>query len=131
MGASLSLQSIRIVGAPAFILHQKIQKMVKCTWVVPDKVQRAVKWLCVHGPGVKVLVLLGVLFDVCLFARRLVSHLLQMLLHFAHVILLRSQLISLSPHHINHSATSKSSVYITDLKPVAIARVYQLTSGTP
>jgi len=49
-------QSIRIVGASAcviFILHQKIQKMAKCTfcyqltWVVRDKVQRAVKWLCV------------------------------------------------------------------------------------
>jgi len=49
-------QSIQIVGASAyaiFILLQKIQKMVKCTFwyrltrVVPDKVQRAVKWLCV------------------------------------------------------------------------------------
>jgi len=36
-----------------FILHQKIQKMAKCTFwyqltrVVPDKVQRVVKWLCV------------------------------------------------------------------------------------
>jgi len=36
-----------------FILHQKIQKMVKCTFwyqltrVVPDKVQRAVKCVCV------------------------------------------------------------------------------------
>jgi len=48
-------QSIQIVGASAcvtFILHQKIQKMVKCTfwyqltWVVPYEVQRAVKWLC-------------------------------------------------------------------------------------
>jgi len=35
-----------------FILHQKIQKMVKCTFwyqltrVVLDKVQRVVKWLC-------------------------------------------------------------------------------------
>jgi len=59
MGAPISLdgwQSIRIVGASAcviFILQQKIQKMVKCTfwyqltWVVPVKVQRAVKWLCV------------------------------------------------------------------------------------
>jgi len=34
-----------------FILHQKIQKMVKCTFwywltqVVPDIVQRAIKWL--------------------------------------------------------------------------------------
>jgi len=46
-----------IVGASAyviFILLQKIQKMVKCifwyrlTWVVLDKVQRAVKWLCVY-----------------------------------------------------------------------------------
>ena len=49
-------QSIQIVGGSAcaiFILHQKIQKMVKCTFwyqltrVVPDRVQRAVKWLCV------------------------------------------------------------------------------------
>ena len=49
-------QSIQIVGASAcviFILFQKIQKMAKCifwyqlTRVVPDKVQRAVKWLCV------------------------------------------------------------------------------------
>jgi len=49
-------QSIEIVGASAcviFILHQKIQKMAKCTFwfqltqVVPDKVQTAVKWLCV------------------------------------------------------------------------------------
>jgi len=59
MGAPISLdgwQSIWTVGASAcviFILHQKIQKMEKCTFwyelnqVVPDKVQRAVKWLCV------------------------------------------------------------------------------------
>jgi len=59
MGAPISLdgrQSIRIVGASAcviFILHQKVQKMAKCTFwyqltrVVQDKVQRAVKWLCV------------------------------------------------------------------------------------
>ena len=49
-------QSIRIVGVTAciiFILHQRIQKVAKCTFwyqltrVVPDKVQRAVKWLCV------------------------------------------------------------------------------------
>jgi len=49
-------QSIQIVVASAcviFILLQKIQKMAKCTFwyrltrVVPDKVQRAVKWLCV------------------------------------------------------------------------------------
>jgi len=49
-------QSIWIVDASAcviFSLHQKIQKMAKCafwyqlTRVVPDKVQRAVKWLCV------------------------------------------------------------------------------------
>jgi len=48
-------QSIRIVGVSAcaiFILHQKIQKVAKCTFwyqltrVVPDKVQRNVKWLC-------------------------------------------------------------------------------------
>jgi len=51
-------QSIWIVGVSAyviFILHQKIQKMAKCTFwyqltpVVLDKVQRAVKWLCVGG----------------------------------------------------------------------------------
>ena len=50
-------QSIQIVGASAcviFILLQKIQKMAKCTFwfrltqVVPDKVQRAAKWLCVY-----------------------------------------------------------------------------------
>jgi len=49
-------QSIQIVGASTcviFILHQKIQKMVKCTFwywltqVIPDKVQRAIKWLVV------------------------------------------------------------------------------------
>jgi len=49
-------QSIRIVCASAsviFILQQKIQKMAKCTFcyqltrIVPDKVERAVKWLCV------------------------------------------------------------------------------------
>ena len=49
-------QSIQIVGVSAcviFILHQKIQKMAKCTFwyqltrVIPDKVQRDVKWLCV------------------------------------------------------------------------------------
>jgi len=56
-GAPISLegwQSIQIVGVSAcviFILHYKIQKMVKCTfwywltWVVPDKVQRVIKWL--------------------------------------------------------------------------------------
>jgi len=52
----MSWQSIQIVGASAcviFILLQKIQKMAKCsfwywhTWVLPDKVHRAVKWLCV------------------------------------------------------------------------------------
>jgi len=60
MEAPISLdgvQSIRIVDVSAcviFILHQKIQKMVKytfwyqLTWVVLDKVQRAVKWLCVY-----------------------------------------------------------------------------------
>jgi len=61
MGAPISLdgwQSIWIVDVSAysviFILHQKIQKMAKCTFwyqltrVVPDKVQRAVKWLCVN-----------------------------------------------------------------------------------
>ena len=47
-------QSVWIVGASVcviFILHQKMQKMAKCTFryqltrVVPDKVQIAVKWL--------------------------------------------------------------------------------------
>jgi len=59
MGAPISLygwQSIQTVGVSAcviFILHQKIQKTAKCTFwyqltqVVPDKVPRAVKWLCV------------------------------------------------------------------------------------
>jgi len=59
MVAPISLdgwQSIRIVGVSAcviFILLQKIQKTAKCTFcyqltqVDPDKVQRAVKWLCV------------------------------------------------------------------------------------
>jgi len=59
IGAPISLdgrQSIRIIGASdcvIFILLQKIQKMAKCTFwyqltrVVPDKVQRAVKWFCV------------------------------------------------------------------------------------
>jgi len=59
MRAPISLdgwQSIQTVGASAcaiFILHQKIQKMAKCTFwyqltrVVADKVQRDVKWLCV------------------------------------------------------------------------------------
>jgi len=57
VGAPISLdgwQSIGIVGASAcviFILHRIIHKMAKCTFwywlirVVPDKVQRAVKWL--------------------------------------------------------------------------------------
>jgi len=49
-------QSIQIVCVSAcviFILHQKILKMAKFTFwyqltrVVPDKVQRVVKWLCV------------------------------------------------------------------------------------
>ena len=49
-------QSIQTVGVSAcviFILLQKMHKMAKCTFwcrltrVVPDKVQRAVKWLCV------------------------------------------------------------------------------------
>ena len=48
-------KSIQIVGVSAcviFILHQKIQKMAKCTFwyqltrLVPDKVQRTVKLLC-------------------------------------------------------------------------------------
>ena len=59
MGAPSSLegwQSIRTVGVAAcviFISHQKIQKTAICTfWYqlirdVPDKVQRAEKWLCV------------------------------------------------------------------------------------
>ena len=50
-------QSIQIVSVSAcvvFILHQKIQKMAKCTFwyqltrVISVKVQRAVKWLCVY-----------------------------------------------------------------------------------
>jgi len=57
VGVPVSLdgwESIWIVGASVcviFILHQNIQKMVKCTFwywltrVVPDKVQRAIKWL--------------------------------------------------------------------------------------
>jgi len=50
-------QSIQILGASAcimFILLRKIQKMAKCTFwyrltrdIVPDKVQKAVKLLCV------------------------------------------------------------------------------------
>jgi len=56
MGAPISLDGVAVVGVSAciiFILYQKIQKMVKCTFwyqltqVVLDKVQRAVKWLCV------------------------------------------------------------------------------------
>ena len=61
MGATISLdgwQSIQIVGASAcvifiILLLQKIWKMAKCTFwyrltqVVPDKVQGAVKLLCV------------------------------------------------------------------------------------
>jgi len=59
-GAPISLvrwQSIRIVGVSAcviFILHKK-NKMMKCTFwyqltrVDSDKVQRAVRWLCVCG----------------------------------------------------------------------------------
>ena len=58
IGAPINLdgwQSFQIVGASAwviFILHQKIQKMAKCTFwywltrVVLDKFQRAIKWLC-------------------------------------------------------------------------------------
>ena len=50
-----SVCNVHIVGVSAcviFILLQKTQKMLKCTFwyrlnrVVPDKVQRAVKWLC-------------------------------------------------------------------------------------
>jgi len=63
MGAPISLdgwQSVRIVGVYAcviFNLHQKIQKIAKCTFwyqltrVVPDKVKRAVEWLCVMDDG--------------------------------------------------------------------------------
>jgi len=49
-------QLVWIVGASAcviFILLQKIQKVAKCTFwyqltgVVPDKIKRVVKWLCV------------------------------------------------------------------------------------
>jgi len=56
-GAPISLDGVAVhlvAGASAcviFILHQKIQKMAKCTFcywlirVVPDKVQGAIKWL--------------------------------------------------------------------------------------
>jgi len=43
--------SVIVSACVIFILHQKIQKMAKCTFwywlirVVPEKVQRAVKWL--------------------------------------------------------------------------------------
>jgi len=55
--APISLDGVAVypdVGASAcviFILHQKIQKMAKCTFwywltrVVPDIVQTAIKWL--------------------------------------------------------------------------------------
>jgi len=51
MGAPVSLGGVAVhldcwcVCLCIFILHQKIQ----LTRVVPDKVQRAVKWLCVSG----------------------------------------------------------------------------------
>ena len=60
MGAPVSLDGVAVhpdccvSACVVFILHQKIQKMVKCifwcqlTQVVADKVQRAVKWLCVY-----------------------------------------------------------------------------------
>jgi len=47
-----SIQTVGVFACVIFILHQKILKMAKCTFwyqltrVVPDKVQRAVKWLC-------------------------------------------------------------------------------------
>jgi len=50
-GADLHMASACVI----FILHQKIQKMAKCTFwywltrIVSDKVQRAVKWLCLCG----------------------------------------------------------------------------------
>jgi len=54
MGAPISLDGVAVhldccvSACVIFILHQKIQNMAKGTlWVVPDKVQRAVKWLCV------------------------------------------------------------------------------------
>jgi len=58
VGTPISLDgvAVQIVCASAcviFILLQEIQKMAKCTFwyrltqVVPDQVQRAVKWLCV------------------------------------------------------------------------------------
>jgi len=59
MGAPISLDGAAVhldCGVSAyviFILHQKIQKMAKCTFwhqltqADPDKVHRAVKWLCV------------------------------------------------------------------------------------
>ena len=74
MGAPIILegwQSIWIVGVSAcviFILHQKIQKMVKCTFcyqlsrVVLDKVQRAVKCVC----GGRAQCCVGAETDLCL-----------------------------------------------------------------
>jgi len=59
MGGPISLDGVAVhpdcwcVCYVIFILHQKIQKTAKCTFwyqliqVVPDKVQRAVKRLCV------------------------------------------------------------------------------------
>jgi len=57
MGAPISLDGVVgilfVSACVIFVLHQRIWKMAKCTfwyqltWVVPDKVQRAVKWLCV------------------------------------------------------------------------------------
>ena len=79
VGAPISLDgavSIRVVDASAyviFILHQKMQKMAKCsfwywlTWVVPDTVQRAIKWLCVCAR-------VCVCVCVCAYAAGIASH---------------------------------------------------------
>ena len=53
VGAPISLDWWQCIQVVIFILLQKIQKMAKCTFwyrltrVVPDKVHRAIKWLCV------------------------------------------------------------------------------------
>jgi len=57
MGAPISLDGVAVHldcwCVCLCYLHQKIQQMAKCTFwyqltrVVPDKVQRVVKWLCV------------------------------------------------------------------------------------
>ena len=59
MGAPISLDGVAVHPdcwclPVIFILLKKIQKMAKCTfwywltWVDPDIVQTAVKWLCVY-----------------------------------------------------------------------------------